>query len=54
MTNIEPALDLVKILDLRPTQVTVGMREVVERRRRWHEKDTKKRKILISARIWCR
>jgi hypothetical protein len=49
MTNIEPALDLVKILDLRPTQVTVGMREVVERRRRWHEKDTKKRKTYLGT-----
>jgi hypothetical protein len=49
MTNIEPALDLVKILDLRPTQVTVGMREVAERRKRWHEKDKKKRKAYLGT-----
>jgi hypothetical protein len=48
MGNIEPALDLAKILDLRPTQITVGMREVVERRRRWHEKDTKTRKAYLG------
>ena len=49
MGNIEPALDLVKILDLRPTQITVGMREVAERRRRWHEKDGKKRRAYLGT-----
>jgi len=49
MSNIEPALNLAKILDLRPTQITVGMREVVERRQRWHEKDGKKRQIYLGT-----
>jgi hypothetical protein len=42
MTNIEPALKAVPIIKLRPTQITVGMREVSERRRRWHERSGKK------------
>ncbi len=45
---IEPALDLVKILDLKPTQFTVGMHEVAERRHRWHEMDAKKRKLYLG------
>jgi hypothetical protein len=31
----EPVLNSVAIDDLRPTQITVGMREVAERRKRW-------------------
>ena len=38
----EPILNPVPIAALRPTQITVGMREVAERRRRWHEKRGKK------------
>src|SRR5215472_13823387 len=41
----EPILTTVAISDLRPTQITVGMREVVAKRRRWREiagKDTGK------------
>ncbi len=34
----EPLLISVKIADLRPTQITVGMREVTEKRKRWREK----------------
>ena len=33
----EPILKPVAILDLRPTQITVGMREVAAKRRRWRE-----------------
>ena len=38
MTTLrEPVLTTVKIADLRPTQITVGMREVVIKRKRWRE-----------------
>jgi hypothetical protein len=40
MTTIrEPILNPVAIADLRPTQITVGMREVKAKRRRWREKE---------------
>jgi hypothetical protein len=32
----EPVLKPVAIADLRPTQITVGMREVADHRKRWH------------------
>jgi len=38
----EPVLKPVAITDLRPTQITVGMREVNEKRKRWREMKTKK------------
>ena len=38
----EPVLSTVAIADLRPTQITVGMREVKSKRRHWRE--TAKRK----------
>jgi hypothetical protein len=37
MTMREPVLTTVAIIDLRPTQVTVGMREVLAKRERWKE-----------------
>jgi hypothetical protein len=37
MTVREPVLTTVTILDLRPTQITVGMREVEAKRKRWSE-----------------
>jgi len=43
MTNVrEPILKPVLITSLRPTQITVGMREVKEKRKRWREKGGKK------------
>ena len=43
----EPMLKPVSIDDLRPTQITVGMREVEEKRKRWREhKGTKKDEFL--------
>jgi hypothetical protein len=43
----EPILHPVEIGALRPTQITVGMREVNEKRRRWREhKDNKKSELL--------
>jgi len=38
----EPVLTLVAVVDLRPTQITVGMREVLTKRKRWRETATKK------------
>jgi hypothetical protein len=38
MTVREPVLNPVSIDELRPTQVTVGFREVAEKRRSWREK----------------
>jgi hypothetical protein len=37
MTIREPVLTTVAIGDLRPTQITVGMREVLAKRKRWRE-----------------
>ena len=43
MSNIrEPLLQPVPILSLRPTQMTVGMREVIEKRKRWREHKSKR------------
>jgi hypothetical protein len=43
MSNIrEPLLQPVPILSLRPTQMTVGMREVNEKRKRWREHKSKR------------
>lgn len=38
----EPLINPIAIKDLRPTQITVGMREVAEKRRRWREDRKKK------------
>src|SRR5947208_13321662 len=49
MANLrEPLLMPVPILSLRPTQMTVGMREVKEKRKRWreHRSDKKRAKLL--------
>jgi hypothetical protein len=42
MTVREPILVPVTIDDLRPTQITVGMREVEEKRKRWRETEARK------------
>ena len=39
----EPILEPVPILSLRPTQMTVGMREVKEKRKRWRDHKSKKK-----------
>src|ERR1044071_5030599 len=45
----DPILKPVPILSLRPTQMTVGMREVKEKRKRWREhKSAKKRAALLG------
>ena len=43
MTTVrEPLLEPVSIMDLRPTQITVGMREVKAKRKRWRDESKKK------------
>jgi hypothetical protein len=45
----EPVLKPVKIKDLRPTQMTVGMREVEEKRKRWREHKGKKKDEFLGS-----
>lgn len=48
MSNIrEPILQPVPILSLRPTQMTVGMREVKEKRKRWRAHTSKKKQARL-------
>ncbi len=48
MSNIrEPILQPVAILSLRPTQMTVGMREVKEKRKRWREHKSKRKQAEL-------
>ena len=49
MGNREPVLAPVPIADLRPTQMTVGYREVAEKRRRWRAYDDDKRAAFLGA-----
>ena len=42
MSIREPILKPVAIADLRPTQMTVGIREVKEKRKRWRDESKKK------------
>ncbi|TXM59561.1 ParB-like protein [Methylobacterium sp. WL120] len=49
MANREPVLAPVPIADLRPTQMTVGYREVAEKRRRWRDYDDDKRAAFLGA-----
>ena len=41
MTTREPVLDPIPIAELRPTQMTVGFREVAEKRREWRDRAQK-------------
>ena len=43
MASREPLLKTIPISELRPTQMTVGYREVAEKRRRWREHDPAKK-----------
>ena len=50
MTNTrEPRVHPVPILSLRPTQMTVGLREVKEKRKRWREHDKKKQADMLGS-----
>ena len=42
MSIREPILKTVAITDLRPTQMTVGIREVKEKRKRWRDESKSK------------
>ena len=49
MSNLrEPVIHPIPILDLRPTQMTVGMREVKEKRKRFREEKGKKQGEIIG------
>ncbi len=48
MTNVrDPILQPIPILSLRPTQMTVGMREVKEKRKRWRDQKSKKKQAEL-------
>jgi hypothetical protein len=47
----EPTLTPVAIVDLRPTQITVGMREVMAKRKRWRETGTKKGREFLGKHL---
>jgi hypothetical protein len=44
----EPILHTIPIVDLRPTQITVGMREVTAKQKRWQQIDKKKRSDFLG------
>ena len=44
----EPILKPIAIADLRPTQITVGMREVAAKRARWREESKKKKPQFLG------
>jgi hypothetical protein len=48
-TRREPVLKPVTILSLRPTQMTVGLREVTEKRQRWRAHKDRKRAELLGT-----
>lgn len=48
MSRREPILDPVRITDLRPTQMTVGMREVAEKRKRWKQSEGKRKAKFLG------
>jgi hypothetical protein len=48
----EPVLKPVSILDLRPTQMTVGMREVDARRKHWRDQEgARKRRVFLEKHL---
>src|SRR5260370_26730027 len=47
----EPVLTTVKIESLRPTQISVGMREVEEKRKRWREHKGKKKATFLGSHL---
>jgi len=52
MTTVrEPLIAAAAIADLRPTQITIGMREVLTKRKRWREMGTKKDQAFLGKHI---
>jgi hypothetical protein len=47
----EPLIAAVAIVDLKPTQITVGMREVLNKRKRWRDLGTKKDQKFLGKHI---
>jgi hypothetical protein len=47
----EPILKTIKVQSLRPTQMTVGMREVAEKRKRWREHKEKKKSEFLGSHL---
>jgi hypothetical protein len=45
----EPVLTTVDVIGLRPTQITVGMREVMAKRKRWRETGAKKSEKFLGT-----
>src|SRR5215470_4678985 len=48
VTVREPVLHTIAIAELRPTQITVGMREVHAKQKSWQEQDSKKRAEFLG------
>jgi len=51
LTVREPILTPVAIVDLRPTQITVGMREVMAKRKHWRETGTRKGEEFLGKHV---
>src|SRR5262249_1448761 len=52
MTTVrEPLLTTVAVLDLRPTQMTVGMREVEAKCKRWRDESKKKGEEFLGKHL---
>ncbi|WP_232628093.1 ParB-like protein [Methylobacterium sp. Leaf118] len=49
MAPRDPLLTPIPIAELRPTQMTVGLREVAEKRRRWRAHDADKKAAFLGA-----
>ena len=49
MANREPLLKPVPIAELRPTQMTVGLREVEEKRKRWRDQESDRKDKFLGA-----
>jgi hypothetical protein len=49
MSVREPILNPVRITDLRPTQMTVGLREVEEKRKAWRARSGKKEALYLGS-----
>ena len=47
----EPLVHPIAIVDLRPTQITVGMREVAARQQRWQRDDPKKKAEYLASHL---
>ncbi len=47
----EPRIHSIPIKELCPTQITVGMREVAEKRERWREHDKKKKAEFLGSHL---